>query len=174
MELHPTPESWRIALLTAIGALVVGAAAIVAGTVIGGATALITSVVIAAAALATLVPALGTISASVDADARGVTVRRLGRTRRYSWGEVVGIHVAERRANVPDGTEYHWVVPRRRAHVVAVPCLDLADGRVRQLPALAVPASGPTSVVASDHAATLRYFRTLAAGEPERMLSRTA
>jgi hypothetical protein len=174
MELHPTPESWRIALLTAIGALVIGTAAITAGAVIGGATALITAGVIALAALATLVPALGTISASVDADARGVTVRRLGRTCRYAWGDVVGIHVAERRASVPDGTEYHWVVPHRRAHVVAVPCLDLADGRVRQLPALAVPASGPTSVVASDHAATLRYFRTLAIGEPERALSRTA
>ena len=174
MELHPTPASWRIALLTAIGALAIGTAAIATGAAIGGITALITAGVIALATLATFVPALGTMTASVDADVHGVTIRRLGRANRYAWDHVVAVRVVERRANVPDGTEYHWVVPHLRAHVVAVPCLDFADGRERQLPALSVPASGPNSVVASDHAATLQYFRGLASAEPERTLTRTA
>ena len=42
----------------------------------------------------------------------------------------------------PDGTEYHWLGPSRAGHFVAVPCLELADGTVRELPTLAAPAEG--------------------------------
>jgi len=161
MELHPTPESWRIALFTAIGALGVAAAAIIAAVVFGTTGTAIAAAVTVTAALATFMPAIGTMSATVDADARGVTIRRLGRTARYAWTDVVGVRVIERRASVPDGTEYHWVVPSRSAHVVAVPCLELANGRVRQLPALAAPAAGPRSAAAREHAGILTYFRAL-------------
>jgi hypothetical protein len=158
MELHPTPESWRIALLTAIGALgiALGAATMVA--VFGSSAAVVAAVVIIAA-LATFAPAVGAMSAAVDADVRGVTIRRFGRTSRYAWSDIVDVRLVERRASVPDGTEYHWVVPSRSRHVVAVPCLELADGRVRQLPALAAPATGPRSAAAREHAAALTYLR---------------
>ena len=161
MELHPTPESWRIALFTAIGAFGIGLAAVLAATALARTAAVVAAVVVVLAALATLVPALGTMSATVDVDARGVTVRRLGRTARYLWAEVADVHVVERAASVPDGTEYHWVVPSRGGHVVAVPCLALADGRARQLPALAAPATGPASAAAREYAAILSYFRAL-------------
>lgn len=164
MELLPTPESWRIALLTAIGALAIVVAAAVTAAVTRGPGALIAGlVVIGLAALATFAPAIGTLSASVDADARGVSIRRFGRSTRFAWTDVVDVHVIERRASVPDGTEYHWVVPSRSRHMVAVPCLQLADGRIRQLTALAAPASGPKSTAARDYAAILTHLRTLTA-----------
>ena len=162
MELHPTPESWRIALLTAIGAFGIGlAGAILAAVFHGSGALLVACVLIGVAALATLAPAVGTLTATVDADSRGVAIRRFGRTARYAWSDVVDVRVIERRANVPDGTEYHWVVPRRGAHVVAVPCLALADGRVRELPALAAPAAGPRSAAAREYAALLERVRVL-------------
>jgi hypothetical protein len=92
-----------------------------------------------------------------------VTIRRLGRAVRFGWPEIIGVGVIERRASVPDGTEYHWVVPRRTGHVVAVPCLELADGRVRQLPALAVPATAAQRAVAHRHAEELTHLRPSAA-----------
>lgn len=161
MELHPTPQSWRIALFTAIGAVGIGLAAVITAAVFRSSGVVIAAGVIALAALATLVPALGTMSATVDVDTRGVTIRRLGRTARYLWAEIAGVGVVERRASVPDGTEYHWVVPSRGGHVVAVPCLELTDGRARELPALAAPATGPASEAAREHAAILDYFRVL-------------
>jgi hypothetical protein len=164
MELHPTPESWRIALLTAIGAFGIGLAGAVMADVFHGSGALLAAcVLIGVAALATLAPAVGTLTATVDADSSGVAIRRFGRTTHYSWSEVVDVRVIERRASVPDGTEYHWVVPRRRAHVVAVPCLALADGRLRELPALAAPATGPRSAAAREYAALLERVRSLTA-----------
>lgn len=164
MELHPTPESWRIALGTAAGALLIVAAGLVLAATSGGSTArLVAGLLIAAAALATLLPAVGTVSATIDADTRGITVHRLGRSTRFPWSDVVDLHVIERPAQVPDGTEYHWVVPRRSRHVVAVPCLALADGRCRELPALAGPASGPNRAAVSAAVEALNRFRTQAA-----------
>ncbi len=162
MELHPTPESWRIALLTAIGALGVALGAATAPALLGGSGALLTLVVIAiVASLATLAPAVGAISAAVDVDTRGVTIRRFGRASRFAWADIVDVRLVERRASVPDGTEYHWMVPNRSGHVVAVPCLELADGRLRQLPALAAPANGPKSSAAHEHAEALAYLRAM-------------
>jgi len=162
MELHPTPESWRMALLTAIGALAVGLGGVLVATDFAGSAVLVgAGIVLGLAALATLAPAIGTLSATVDADTRGVVVRRFGRTARYAWADVVDVRVIERRASVPDGTEYHWVVPGRSAHLVAVPCLELADGRVRQLPALAAPATGPRSAAAREYAELLEHVRSL-------------
>ena len=92
-----------------------------------------------------------------------MTIRRLGRTARFAWPEIAGVRVIERRAGVPDGTEYHWVVPRRSGHMVAVPCLELIDGRVRQLPALAVPATDAKRAVAHRHAEELAHLRPTAA-----------
>ncbi len=162
MELHPTPESWRIALLTAIGALAIAIGGVVLTTELGHPLALVvTAVVVGLAALATLLPALGTLTAAVDADVRGVTVRRLGRSAHYPWTEIVEVRLRERRASVPDGTEYHWVVPSRSRHMVAVPCLALADGRVRELPALAAPAVGARRAAASEYAERLAHLRNL-------------
>jgi Bacterial PH domain len=175
MELHPTPESWRIALLTAFGAALVAAAGVVVVAGFGHSVALIvTGVLVALAAVATLVPALGTLTATVDADTRGVTVRRLGHSSYYPWAEVVEVRLLERRANVPDGTEYHWVVPSRSRHVVAVPCLALADGTVRELPALAAPASGPARAAASEHAEHLARMRNQASATGDAQVSRSA
>ena len=175
MELHPTPESWRIALFTALGAAVVaaGGAGVAAGFR-GSVALIILGVLVVVAGLATFAPAVGTLSATVDADARGVSVRRFGRVSRYSWADVADVRVIVRRASVPDGTEYHWVFPSRRSHVVAVPCLELADGRVRELPALAAPASGPRSSAATDSARILEHLRGLTSATNEVLALRTA
>jgi hypothetical protein len=162
MELHPTPESWRIALFTALGAVGIGIAGVAFTVVFRSSTALIaTGILIAIAATATLLPAVGALTASVDADARGVTVRRFGLATYYAWADVTGVHLVERRANVPDGTEYHWVVPSRSKHVVAVPCLELADGRVREIPALAAPAYGVRRAAAIQQAERLLHLQGL-------------
>ena len=165
MELHPTPESWRIALFTAIGALGVGLAGAIVIARFGSSGALLAAgIVIGLAALATFAPAIGALSATVDADSRGVTVRRFGRTSTYAWADVVDVKVVERRASVPDGTEYHWVVPSRAHHVVAVPSLELADGRVRQLPALAAPATGPKRAAVREYVELLAQLHALTTG----------
>lgn len=167
MELHPTPESWRIALLTAVGAIVIAGAAVAMPFVFRDSIAwLVVAILSGIAALATLTPAIGTLSAAVDADTRGVAIRRFGRTAQYSWTDVVRVRIVERRASVPDGTEYHWVVPHRSAHVVAVPCLELANGQVRELVALAAPVSGPRSAAAHEYAKLLDRLRTLT-GAPD-------
>ncbi|HEV7526730.1 MAG TPA: PH domain-containing protein, partial [Acidimicrobiia bacterium] len=151
-----------IALFTALGAFAVGLGGVLIAALFAGSWALLAAgSVLAFAALATFAPAVGALSATVDADSRGIAVRRFGRTSRYAWSDVVEVTVVERRASVPDGTEYHWVVPSRSAHVVAVPCLELADGRLRQLPALAAPAAGPRSAAAREHAELLGRIRTL-------------
>lgn len=137
MELHPSPHSWRIALVTAIGS---GSLLIVAlAALFERASAPALWALIALASLATFLPAAGTLSASVEADRRGVTVRRFGRVQHYAWANIAAVAATERRANVPDGTEYHWVWPTRR-HMVAVPYLELTDGTRRELPALSAPA----------------------------------
>jgi hypothetical protein len=175
MELHPTPESWRLALLTAVGAALVAVAGVVVVAGFGHSVALVvTGVLVTLAAVATLVPAIGTLTATVDADIRGVTVRRLGHSSYYPWAEVVEVRLLERRANVPDGTEYHWVVPSRSRHVVAVPCLALADGTVRELPALSAPAAGPGRAAASEHAEHLARMRNQASATGDARASRTA
>jgi hypothetical protein len=162
MELHPTPESWRVALCTAFGALVIVAGGAWAAAVFAGALPLLVGgIVVALAGLATFLPALGTLSAAIDADTRGVTIRRFGRTSHYEWDDVADIRLVVRRANVPDGTEYHWVLPNRRRHFVAVPSLALADGHVREIPALAAPAEGPRHAAAAEHAALLARVRAL-------------
>lgn len=162
MELHPTPESWRIALLTAIASILVVAAGAVAIALRGDSQALLVAgIVVGIAAFATFVPALGAVTASVDADIRGITVRRLGFAARYGWGDVTAIRVVERQAHVPDGTQYHWLVPGRAKHVVAVPSLELADGRVRELPALAAPAYGRRRAAANQQAKRLNHLRGL-------------
>jgi hypothetical protein len=175
MELHPTPESWRIALFTALGAAVVaaGGAGVAAGFR-GSVAVIILAVLVVLAGLATFAPAVGTLSATVDADTRGVSVRRFGRVSRYSWADVADVRVIVRRASVPDGTEYHWVFPNRRSHVVAVPCLQLADGRVRELPALAAPATGPRSSAATEYARTLEQLRDRTSARNEGRALRTA
>jgi hypothetical protein len=168
MELHPTPESWRVALFTAFGATAIAAAGVWVAIVFAGTPALVVGgIVVALAGIATVLPAIGALSATIDADARGVVIRRFGRESRYAWDEVVDVHLVVRRANVPDGTEYHWVVPNRRTHVVAVPSLTLADGRVRQIPALAGPAEGPRRAAATEHAALLARARVLHTGADE-------
>ena len=134
MELRSTPESWRVALLTAIGS---------AGALLASLWAVRALawpgfwVLVAFASLATLVPAIGALTASVDLDERGVTIRRLGHAQFLSWTDVREVQVVERRASVPDGTEYHWLVPSARPHIVSVPRLGLHDGSVRELTALA-------------------------------------
>jgi hypothetical protein len=164
VELHPTPESWRVALFTALGSFGIALGAAITAIVAGVSGALLAAtVLIVIAALATFVPAVGALSATVDADARGVTIRRLGRTARYSWPDIVDVRVIERPASVPDGTEYHWIAPSRSGHVVAVPCLALTDGRVRQLPALAAPAAGQGRGVADRAAELLAQLRPTAA-----------
>jgi hypothetical protein len=169
MELHSTPESWRVALFTMLGATAVAVAGMWVALVFAGTPLLLAGgILVALAGVATVLPAIGALSATVDVDARGVAIRRFGRESRYSWHEIVDVHVATRRANVPDGTEYHWVVPNRRTHVVAVPSLTLADGRVREIPALAGPAEGPRHAAATEHAALLARARVLHTGEDER------
>ncbi len=162
MELRPTPESWRIALATAFGALGIAVCGLALALGLGGRAAVAAGIAITIAALATFVPALGALSAVVDADGKGVTVRRLGRSARIAWSDVTDVRVVDRPASVPDGTEYHWVVPRRPRHVVAVPVLLLADGRVRQLPALAAPADGSQRAVALAHLRVLTNLRLAA------------
>jgi PH (Pleckstrin Homology) domain-containing protein len=175
MELHPTPESWRIALFTAIGAvLVAGGGAVVLVGFGHSVTLVLTGVLIVLAAVATLLPALGALTATVDADTRGVTVRRLGRSSYYPWADVTEVRLLERRASVPDGTEYHWVVPSRSRHVVAVPCLALADGTLRELPALAAPASGARRAAASTHAEHLAHVRNQSSAGAGALVSRSA
>lgn len=165
MELHPTPESWRIALFTAFGATAILAAGIWVAVVFSGTPALVGGgILVALAGIATVLPAIGALSATVDADARGVVIRRFGRESRYAWNDIVDVHLIVRRANVPDGTEYHWVVPNRRTHVVAVPALTLVGGRVREIPALAGPADGPRRGAAAEHAALLARVRALQNG----------
>ncbi|MDQ1383972.1 MAG: hypothetical protein QOG65_1351 [Actinomycetota bacterium] len=166
MELRPTPASWRIALATAFGAFVIAICGLVLALALGSSAAVATGIAISAAAFATFVPALGALSATVDVDRNGVTVRRLGRSTRVAWSEVADVQVVDRPANVPDGTEYHWVVPRRPRHVVAVPVLVLADGRIRQLPALASPADGPRRAGALAHARVLTDLRVAAGPGP--------
>jgi hypothetical protein len=164
VELHPTPESWRVALFTAIGSLVIAVAAATLAFATSPPVALsVAAVLVLLAALATFVPAVGALSATVDADVRGVTVRRLGRTARFAWPDISAVRVIERRASVPDGTEYHWIAPSRGGHVVAVPCLELADGRMRELPALAAPAAGARSAIAYRCAEVLAHLKPLGA-----------
>jgi hypothetical protein len=168
MELHPTPESWRVALGTAFGAAVVAAAGIWAAIVFAGTSLLLAGgILVALAGIATLLPAIGALSAVVDADANGVTIRRFGRESRYDWDIVADLRLVVRRANVPDGTEYHWVVPNRRTHFVAVPGLVLADGRVREIPALAGPSEGARRSAATEHLAVLARVRALQGGRDE-------
>jgi hypothetical protein len=162
MELHPTAESWRVALFTMFGATAIAVTGAWVALVFGGTPALLVGgVLVALAGIATVLPAIGALSATVDVTAQGVAIRRFGRESRYAWGEIGEVHIAVRRANVPDGTEYHWVVPNRRTHLVAVPCLTLADGRLREIPALAGPAQGPRSNAAHEHAALLTRVREL-------------
>lgn len=164
MELHPTPESWRVALFTAFGAAAIAATGLwVAIAYVGIPALLVGGILVTLAGVATVLPAIGTLSATIDADANGVTIRRFGRESHYRWDEIVDVDVVVRRANVPDGTEYHWVVPNRRTHVVAVPCLELADGRRREIPALSGPAEGPRSGAAKEYAAVLARVRALQA-----------
>jgi hypothetical protein len=174
MELHPTPESWRVALFTAFGAAAISAAGLWVALVFAGKPAFLAGgILVAIAGLATVLPAIGALSATIDADATGVAIRRLGREARYAWDEIVDVRLAVRRANVPDGTEYHWVVPNRRRHMVAVPCLALADGRVREMPALASRAEGRGSSAAAEHAAVLQRVRVRAlGGQQERRSAR--
>jgi hypothetical protein len=175
MELHPTPHSWRIALVTAIGAFLIALGGIVMADLFDGSGALLAAgLMISLASFATLAPAVGALSAAVDADDRGVTVRRFGRTSRYAWTSIIDVRIVERRANVPDGTEYHWVVPGRPAHRVAVPCLELADGRVRELPALAAPANGPRSDAAREHVELLEQIRVATSANVDMALSLSA
>jgi hypothetical protein len=163
MDLRPTPESWRVALATASGAAAVAAAAaigLLASSRVPGLW-----VALFVAGVATLVPALGALTASVDVAASGVRVRRLGWTRTFSWDDIVGVRVVERRANVPDGTEYHWWVPSRSAHhMVSIPALELADGATRALPALAARA-GDELTTAQECAAAIERYRSSYAAE---------
>lgn len=159
MELHPTSESWRTALITAGGAFVIGIAALLAALSIDGLFVL--WLLIGVAAFATLAPAIGTMTASVDVDRNGVTVRRFGFSRHYAWSDVAAVTVIERRAQVPDGTEYHWTGISTRKHVVAVPALELANGKHVQLTALASPATNTAAArPADEHAAALTALRT--------------
>ena len=172
MELHPTPESWRLALLTALGSIAIAAGGAVIVALHGNSVALlVTGILVIVAALATFTPALGALTAVVDADIRGVSVRRFGRTSRYPWSDVVAVRLIERRANVPDGTEYHWLVPSRSDHLVAVPSLELTDGRIRELPALAAPAEGRRRAAANEQARRLAHLRGLTVTASKERLS---
>jgi hypothetical protein len=160
MELHPTPESWRVALFTAFGAAAIAAAGVWAAIVFARIPALLAGgILVTLAGAATVLPAIGALSATVDADAAGVAIRRFGHESRYDWDDIVEVRLVVRRANVPDGTEYHWIVPNRRTHFVAVPSLALADGRIREIPALAGPAEGRGSCAPAEHAAVLDRMR---------------
>ncbi|HEY5173377.1 MAG TPA: hypothetical protein VIK54_16770 [Acidimicrobiia bacterium] len=175
MELRPTPASWRVALVTAIGALAVALGAGVTAAAVGGAGAIVAAVVVIGAALATFLPAVGALSASIETDDRGIAIHRFGRTARFAWADVIDVGLVERGARVPDGTEYHWFVPSRSTHIVAVPCLELPNGRVRELAALAAPADGPRAAAAREHVETLARLLVHARDtNPPRSLSQPA
>ncbi|HVJ95248.1 MAG TPA: hypothetical protein VNC41_00295 [Acidimicrobiia bacterium] len=162
MELHPTSESWRTALVTACGAFAIGLAALVAAVTTDGRFVL--WLLIGVASFATLMPAIGLMTASVDADRNGITVTRFGFSTHYAWTDVEAVTVIARRARVADGTEYHWTGISTRKHVVAVPTLELVDGRAVQLTALASPAATtaatlPNTRPADEHAAVLESLR---------------
>lgn len=158
MELHPTSESWRTALITACGAFVIGVAAVVSALTTDGLFVL--WLLIGVASFATVMPAVGLMTASVDADRNGVTVQRFGFSTRYAWADIDAVTVIARRAQVPDGTEYHWNGISTRKHVVAVPTLELADGRAVQLTALASPATTTAAPrPADENAAALESLR---------------
>ena len=158
MELHPTSDSWRTALITACGASVIGAGAVLGALANSGRFVL--WLLIGVASFATLMPAIGFMTASVDADRNGVTVSRFGFSKHYAWADVDAVTVIARRAQVPDGTEYHWNGISTRKHVVAVPTLELVDGRAVQLTALASPATTTAaSRPADDNAAALESLR---------------
>ena len=153
MQLRATPESRRVATLTAIcaAAIAVFAAFMAVSAMrmawiwwVGFGTA-----------IATMLPAVNAITARVEADDHSVTVRSFGRTRTFEWSTIAGVRVIERRASVPDGTEYHWFTMRRSPHLVAVPCLELVDGRVRELPMLASRASADGPRIADENAHSL-------------------
>ena len=59
---------------------------------------------------------------------------------------------------MPDGTEYHWWVPARGMHRVAVPTLELSDGSTRQLAALATRADNERT--AAEEVAKIERYRT--------------
>src|SRR5262245_3500141 len=158
MELHPTSESWRTALITACGAFVIGIAAVVAALTTSGLFVL--WLLVGVAAFATLMPASGFMTASVDADRNGITVARFGLSKHFAWTDVDAVTVVARRAQVPDGTEYHWNGISTHKHVVAVPTLELVDGRSVQLTALASPATTTAaSRPSDDNAAVLESLR---------------
>ncbi len=118
MELRPTPESWRVALLTAGGAGVIVALALFLLATqlspwIGAFGGL--------GAIATFIPAVAFLTSSVEVDEHGVDVHRFGRVRHYAWQQVTGVRIVERRASVPDGTEYHWVFPGGESYASALP-----------------------------------------------------
>jgi hypothetical protein len=162
MELHPTSESWRTALVTACGAFLIGAGAVLAA--LASSELFVLWLLIGVASFATLMPAIGLMTASVDADRNGITVTRFGFSTHYAWTYVDAVTVIARRAQVPDGTEYHWTGISTRKHVVAVPTLELVDGRAVQLTALASPATTtaatpPNTRPADEHAAALESLR---------------
>jgi hypothetical protein len=162
MDLHPTPESWRVALVTAVGSTVVAIAAVVGAEVTTRAGWF--WLVMLLAGIATLLPAIGALSASVDVAPSGVRVRRFGVSHTYAWHDIAHVGVVQRRAQVPDGTEYHWWFPSRIRHDVAVPTLELADGTTRQLPALAMRAGDERDAADACAAAIERYRTSYAAG----------
>lgn len=161
LELRPTPESRRIAAFTAIGAITVAALAVfLAESNVRGAWV---SWFAVAAAIATLLPAVNALTTRVAADDREVSVKSFGRTRRFDWPAITSVLVIERRASVPDGTEYHWLSVQRSPHLVAVPCLELVDGRVCELPMLASRATPDASRVAESNAHQLASARPASA-----------
>ena len=116
------------------------------------------------AALATFLPAVGTLSATVDADTRGVTIRRFGRTARYAWAEVVECRVSSSAGRAcPTAPSTTGSCRAGRATSSPFPCLELADGRVRELPALAAAAD---AAVAHAHAMTLAQLRNRVTAAP--------
>jgi hypothetical protein len=158
MELHPTSESWRTALVTACGAFLIGAGAVLAA--LASSELFVLWLLMGVAAFATLMPAIGLMTASVDADRNGITVTRFGFSTHYAWTDVDAVTVIARRAQVPDGTEYHWTGISTRKHVVAVPTLELVDGRAVQLTALASPATTTAAPrPADENAAALESLR---------------
>ena len=91
---------------------------------------------VAVFALATLLPAVGWLTASVRTDPVGIVLSRFGRHHVLPWADVVDVVVVERRASVPEGTEYHWVMPGHARHLVVAPAIVLPDGTRRVLTAL--------------------------------------
>lgn len=157
MHLRPTPESRRVAIWTAIGAAAIATASTFAA-LSGMRVAWIWWPAVAAA-IATLLPAVNTLTTRVAVNDDAITVRSFGRTHRFEWRAVADVHVIERRASVPDGTEYHWFAVQRAPHVVAVPCLELVDGDVRELPMLASRAAGDGPRVADQNAERISRAR---------------